>query len=353
MTIVNIEKSVVMKAQIKMAPSAFILVPFCLSRMYRPNRLGSQMTNKRIPGVVGWQGLCRRATFGGEKLYPDPLRPDEFGLTPDADKRAADSAEYLEQLNRAAEKHRSSSFTPNPSPDGVMATVLSRLKEEEEEKQKRKQAEEERNTTNKTATTRSPVTATAGNYRKAARALWRVGWLTWWAQLILTTVAAVIVLFAVAFPTIDVRTSASAIGFVLVAAAVILALISLVWTYSYTRLSLWLTSDRNSDEIAKSANKRIVSRLRNGLKLALLGLAVATLGLQAIVGTVLARLFSSGLGRQASNSGSGTVPISVLQPVDILVVQASANVVMALLVAVISTTWFRGKAREWDGQANA
>lgn len=190
------------------------------------------------------------------------------------------------------------------------------------------------------------------DYTSASKALWRLGWVTWWVQLILTVISAVILLFSFAFPGVNVRNAASAFGFILSGVGVLIAFFSLFWTYSYTRLSLWLgDAVRRTPEIARN---RIAGKLRVGLILALLGLVVALLGTQAIVGTLLARLLSSGITTTAYNAyqSSGGLPpgAGVVQPVDILIVQACANSMMALMAALVTTVWLRARAKKWDAK---
>ncbi|KAI0562983.1 hypothetical protein FGB62_48g072 [Gracilaria domingensis] len=189
--------------------------------------------------------------------------------------------------------------------------------------------------------------------QSASRALWRIGWFTWWLQLILTVIAAVILLFAFLFPGINVRSAASAAGFAVSGVGIVFAFLSLFWTYGYTRLALWL-GEKHDQEKAKL---RINRRLRFGMLFSITGMVILLLGLQAIVGTLLARLLGTGIvspyapaqnvagGALVSNSG-------LVQPVDILVVQACANGLTGLLIALVSTIWFRAKEKKWTAEEN-
>lgn len=187
-------------------------------------------------------------------------------------------------------------------------------------------------------------------FRKASRALWRIGWFTWWAQLILTVIAAVILLFAFLFPGINVRSAASAVGLGISGFGVVIAFLSLFWTYGYTRLAIWL---RQSQSPAK-AKVRINRKLRFGLLFSVVGMVVLLVGLQAIVGTLLARVFggiSASYGPAPAQGG--LVPSTgLVQPVDILVIQACANAITGLVIALLATTWFRSKASRWCEDEN-
>lgn len=192
------------------------------------------------------------------------------------------------------------------------------------------------------------------DYVNAAKALWRIGWATWWVQLILTVISAVILLFSFAFPGVNIRSSASAVGFILSAVGVFVAFVSLFWTYSYTRLSLWLevSADRNIEK----AKTRITGKLRVGLIVSIIGLVISLTGLQAIVGTLLSRLLSAGIATNPYNTnlpGSPAVGVGIVQPVDVLVVQASANAMMALMAALTTTVWLRARSRKWQKTVNS
>lgn len=193
---------------------------------------------------------------------------------------------------------------------------------------------------------------------KASRALWRVGWVSWWIQLILTIIAAVILVFSFSFPGVNHRASASAVGFILAFIGVFIAFVSLFWTYSYTRLSLWLN---DVSKPVEQITSKINSRLRIGMVVALVGLIVSLTGLQAIVGTLLARLLGTGFATapltayhsHATAGAGGLVPgAGIVQPVDILIVQASANSMMALVTALTATIWLRSRQKKWSKQAS-
>lgn len=188
--------------------------------------------------------------------------------------------------------------------------------------------------------------------QRASRAFWKIGWWTWWIQLVLTTISGVIVLFAFAFPGVNIRSTASATGFVCAGLGVSIAFVSLLWTYGYTRLAIRLR--RAQPKWIAKAPENVSAYLRMGIAIALAGMFVSLIGLQAIVGTLLARLFGAGIattpytalqtGAVATGSNGAVLGgLGSVQPVDILVVQASANAMSALLAALTSAIWFRGR----------
>lgn len=283
--------------------------------------------------------------MGADKLYPDPdpIEPIENPVKPQPPlSEPSESPQVLfEKLNARREN-------ANRKPDAVQSSMEST----NDEKQPLFSRESQEPIV--------PAEASPGDkrmdYERAARALWRVGWATWWLQLILTVVSGVILLFSFAFPGVNVKSSASAIGFIVTGVGVVIAFLSLFSTYSYTRLSLWLSGNGSgANRTVESAQTRISRRLRAGLLISLLGMVVSLTGLQAIVGTLLARLLSAGIATTPYNSyqtpqGIGGVApgTGLVQPVDVLIVQASANAMMGLLAALATTVWLRARSKKWQ-----
>lgn len=272
----------------------------------------------------------RRGVFiaSGERLYPEPDEQKPREETPPQPSKGNDvergPGSFFDRLNeKSANKRGPTESTTTPLTDKDQTLI----------------------------STTVDASVIKHDYTKAAMALWRVGWVTWWLQLILTVIAGVILLFSFAFPGVNVRTSASAFGFILSGVGVFLAFVSLFWTYSYTRLSVWLR-EKAPDSSLEAATAKVMTRLRLGMLCAIIGLIASLLGLQAIVGTLLARLFTSGMVSTpyqtgpavGGNFGPGA---GIVQPIDILVVQAAANSMMALLAALTSTSWFRSRSKAW------
>lgn len=194
--------------------------------------------------------------------------------------------------------------------------------------------------------------------QRASRALWKAGWWAWWIQLVLSTISGVIVLFAIAFPGVNIRTTASSIGVLLCGSSVAIALTSLLWTYGYTRLAIRVR--QSQPKFLANAPARVRGYIRVGLIISVFGLFVGLVGLQAIVGTLLARLLGTGIATTPysalqsnglSRTGAGFVNgASMVQPVDVLVIQACANAMSSLLAGLITAIWLRGRLRVWTRQ---
>ena len=190
-------------------------------------------------------------------------------------------------------------------------------------------------------------------YAQASKALWNIGWGTWWVQLALTSVSAVIILFAFAFPGVRISTSSSSVGLILTGTAVLITMVSLFWTYSYTRLALKLSSSSVSPRITLNRAKVF---LKIGIMVAISGIFASLLGLQATAGTLLARLLTSRgpegsfvqLRQDPASGGAESLASGSVQPIDILVIQATANAMSSLLFALIASLWLQGRSRLWS-----
>lgn len=318
-------------------PAAFLSAPVLRISQFHRHPLKCKHTHNKRCAV-------RRRVIASGNLYPDPEPPEriENPANSGGEEKVEKPEESLfDKLNRRMLKKQD-------------VEVLAVAAEDDDKSELAKEAKErftERFDNSSLPERAAPAKVT--DYSRAARALWRIGWVTWWVQLILAVVSGIILLFSFAFPGVNVRSSASIFGFILAGIGVALAFISLFWTYSYTRLSIWL---QEANRTVEQASSRISGRLRFGLVIAIIGLLVSLTGLQAIVGTLLARLLSAGIATTPyssyPNAAAGVVPgTAVVQPVDVLVVQACANSMMALMAALTATVWLRSRQGKWKDQA--
>lgn len=305
---------------------AFLTAVFAYPALH-PNPVSNISRSSFYPPTKARRRLRIQAN---SNLYPEPDTPDSSQTPPNPQSPSAKSGQdeqrLFNELNVRQQNRGDNSRVSKTTLDTTSADTS-------------------------TQATASPNSALTGNspdnldYRSAARALWRLGWFAWWIQLILTVVSGVILLFSFAFPGVNIGTSASIFGFVLSGLGVLLAFFSLFWTYSYTRLSLWLGDEVN--RTAQIARARITGKLRVGLVLALTGLIVSLLGTQAIVGTLLAKLLSAGVVTSSQRLGTLQSTAGIVQPVDVLVIQACANAMMAFTAALTVTVWLRGRSKKW------
>ncbi|CAL5377427.1 unnamed protein product [Camellia sinensis] len=116
----------------------------------------------------------------------------------------------------------------------------------------------------------------------------RLGSLGFWGQLVCTVVAAVILSFSV----VSMGKITSPATFYATAGGIAAAFISVFWSFGYIRLSDKL--QRTANEPSKAPPRsNVVKSLKNGILVNLLGMGAAVLGMQATVGLLVAKAFTS------------------------------------------------------------
>ena len=163
------------------------------------------------------------------------------------------------------------------------------------------------------------------NVARLRSKLWSVGWFSWWAQVILSVVSGVLLLFA---NSVMQRPSSALLGgLVLALAGLGSAFCSVFWTWGYTRTSVRL--GRQQVTPAEAA-KRARGSLRSGLLLNLVGMGASLLGTYAIVGTLAAKALT----QSAAVVVGATAPVQAL---DLLIVQANTNTLAAHFIGLCAS----------------
>lgn len=186
---------------------------------------------------------------------------------------------------------------------------------------------------------------------RGARSFWRAAWLSWWIQLACALVGGVILLFALAFPGLGPKTGASAAGLLTTSVAAVLGFSGLFISFGYTRLGLRMERqldairmygkvfvDRKTVKIVKESTVR--NSIRLGVTLACIGLLAGLVGLQSTTGIILAKVLSQGFSGpyyQRSADPSGT--LGAVQPIDLFVIQAAANIMLSLFTLLVCSLW--------------
>ena len=171
--------------------------------------------------------------------------------------------------------------------------------------------------------------------RSASLLMRRLSWFSWWAQLILTTISSVTLLFArnvITRATLTVAntggaattasagaTAAAMPNFVLAGSAIILSVASILWTGASRRLSRRLLKRPTTKLQAANMLRKDINV---GVTLNLLGMFCTILGAEQIVGALAIKVLTTASYRATLLDAS---PSGMLQPLDILVVQANTN----------------------------
>nr|XP_043629149.1 protein TIC 21, chloroplastic-like [Erigeron canadensis] len=151
----------------------------------------------------------------------------------------------------------------------------------------------------------------------------RLGGLGFWIQLVLTITSAVILSFSV---VITGKISSPA-TFYATSGGIAAAFLSAFWSFGHIRLSDTLRKTANNPSKAPP-RADVEKSLKNCITLNVLGMGAAILGMQATVGTLVAKALTS-----SANSyyRSGSNPVLAL---DVFLVQASTNIILSHFVGL-------------------
>lgn len=110
---------------------------------------------------------------------------------------------------------------------------------------------------------------------------------------------------------------------------------SIIWTWGGRRLGKRLARKDIRQVEAANLLRRVITV---GSTLNLVGLLTSLLGAQYIVGTLVAKAMQNVVGFGAGSMGAA-ISSQVLQPLDVLVVQANTNVLTSHFVSLACLLW--------------
>ncbi|GAX27140.1 hypothetical protein FisN_13Lh310 [Fistulifera solaris] len=176
----------------------------------------------------------------------------------------------------------------------------------------------------------------------ASKSLRRVSWFSWWSQVILTSVSGVILGFA--RRTLVQRSTALSTGgtssFFLSGIGLLVSAVSILWTWGNgSRLSRRLV--RRSLPRAKAAHM-LRRAVQVGVTINLVGLLVHLLAAEEIVGTLALHVLTS------SSSRNAMFPEGLVQPLDVLVVQANTNSLLSHFCSLASLLFYTKQIEQVD-----
>jgi hypothetical protein len=178
-----------------------------------------------------------------------------------------------------------------------------------------------------TPSSSSTVQAIAKNFRLT-------GWISFWVQLVLGVVSAIIVLLFAIFsqrPNSANNNPGTGFGVFLAVCGILILGGGIYLAYRYTIIGNQLQSPNPKNRPRKSETLEV---LRLGLWINLVGMLVTLLGSQAIVGTLVARSISP----QAATTQLFD-PTRIISGLDMLVVQANINTVSAHFAGLAVSIW--------------
>jgi hypothetical protein len=159
------------------------------------------------------------------------------------------------------------------------------------------------------------------------------GWIGVWAQLVLGVISGIILLLASARGATSVSTVGSnvvnnpgtipGLSFAWIGLAFVGA--SIFWSFRYTQIAKKLRLPE------RPTKAQTVSLLKIGIVISLVGALITLIGAFVIVGSLTAKSLTP---QSANNFLSITV-----QPIDMLVVQANTNTILAHFASLVTSLW--------------
>ena len=164
-----------------------------------------------------------------------------------------------------------------------------------------------------------------------------MGWISFWMQVVLGVISSLALLFAVASLTArsggNTDPGAGA-GLFFSACGLVAVYLGAYWAFRYTRIARHL---RGRDESRRPKPKDAIRILKFGLYISMGGMLLTLLGAEAIVGSLLAKALLQPQGA-AFFGGAGNVN-QYVQSLDIFVVQATTNILLAHFGGLACTLW--------------
>jgi len=172
--------------------------------------------------------------------------------------------------------------------------------------------------------------------RNVAIRLRRAYWTSWWAQVILTVISSVTLLFARSvMNAVKTNSSGQTVqtapgGFFFAGSGIALSYLSIIWTWGGTRLSRRLRRNSTKPYSRIKAANTIRRAVTIGAALNLLGMLVTLIGAEQIVGLLSAKILTmQGVTPFGGGVGSLGLTTQSIQPLDILIVQANTNTLLS------------------------
>lgn len=161
------------------------------------------------------------------------------------------------------------------------------------------------------------------------------GWIGFWIQLVLVIVSSLILLFAAASggrsDSLSSTNPGTAPGLFFALCGILVLCFSTYWCFRYTRIAKQLQAP---DHSLRPSKGKAIQAIRIGLITNLVGMLLTLLGAEATVGGLLAKSLSQ-------SQGVTTIydPSRLIQSLDIFVVQATTNVVIAQFAGLVTSLW--------------
>ncbi len=164
------------------------------------------------------------------------------------------------------------------------------------------------------------------------------GWISFWVQVVLAVVASIIFLFAIIFETSNSGASGggsnpgTSVGIFFAVSGIIALLVSIYWSFRYTRLALQLKASQASLRPKKADAMQI---LRLGVIVNLVGMFLSLLAAESISGILLGKALQS----QAARFTMNVAMQQLIQPLDVFVILANTHTIFAHFIGLVTGLW--------------
>lgn len=170
-------------------------------------------------------------------------------------------------------------------------------------------------------------TAEESDMIQVGAALRNIGWISFWSQLILSTVSGVVLLFSLGVTTGGSLTATPTDVCTLVGVGCGLLTSMLSWT--------WIRAGRKLQELKNIRLQQCMGTVLASTNLNLIGMGATILGLQANVGALVAKTLTSAAGGLYYNPRAAPPPVAF----DVFTVQSCTNTIMAHFVGLVLAQW--------------
>lgn len=186
---------------------------------------------------------------------------------------------------------------------------------------------------------KSDSKSSSSGLQAVAIAFRRVGLVSFWAQIVLGAVSAVILLFASFSRDVAVdaqkggNTFGVGVGIFFAVCGIVALGVSIFWAFRYIRVAKQLQSNNPNNRPRKADT---VQLLQLGLVINLVGMLLTIVGAEAIAGSLLAKSLA------LPQAGGAVLPIDpsrLIRALDILVVQANTNTIAAHFAGLVGSLW--------------
>jgi preprotein translocase subunit Sss1 len=168
------------------------------------------------------------------------------------------------------------------------------------------------------------------------------GWVGFWTQTVLAVIAAVVLLVfvgtraingvgAASNPTVANPGTLPGLGFAWVGLAFVC--LSIFWNFRYTQLSKKLRSPDRPNRA------QTIRQLKIGIAIGLVGMLITLIGAFIIVGWLTAK-------SQQQPQSIGVIVTTTVQSIDLLVVQANTNIILAHFSGLVTSLWLLNRVAD-------